>query len=185
MSIQTLIKIAPPPGVPVAAGTPELWPVIEEGLGTALPADYKEFINLYGAGDFFGFLSLVSPFALDGSVPPDSLLYRWAEAGARNYAGMKEHFGGIAPEKFPFTAFPERNGLLAMGGYEYGGTIYWLTEGLPDTWGIVAYDEEFFEFRSYPITVTGFLVEWINGTLKPEFFDEGNYQRNPPIFRPL
>lgn len=62
-SFDRLLELAPPPATPVKAGSPEHWGEVENTLGTALPADYKRFINTYGSGDFCDLLGILNPFA--------------------------------------------------------------------------------------------------------------------------
>ena len=182
MSIDDLTRLAQPPKCPLAFGNPLLWDSVERHLGTPLPADYKQLINLYGAGSFYDFLSFISPFNRDGTLSENGL-FQWADNGREQYIGMKESFGVSVPEKFPFPAFPEHGGLLAVGGYEYGGTIYWLTIGDPDEWTIVVYSEDFFEFRKYDMSLSGFLTQWLSGILNPPMFDDDLCDRSKPIFR--
>jgi SMI1-KNR4 cell-wall len=61
MSIEKLIVLVPPPENPVDNGTPEMWGEVEQSLGFALPEDYKQLINTYGAGWFAGWIHINSP----------------------------------------------------------------------------------------------------------------------------
>ena len=48
--LDKLTRIVPPPETPsMATGD---WNEVESMLGTQLPRDYKDFIHLYGSGDF-------------------------------------------------------------------------------------------------------------------------------------
>ena len=53
----------PPPANPADCGAEDLWPNIERQLGVQLPIDYKQFINIYGNGEFYGFWGVISAFS--------------------------------------------------------------------------------------------------------------------------
>ena len=67
-SIADLIRLVPPPSVPVAANGD--WPKLERELGLPIPQDYKDFIANYGTGAFCNYLVIPSPFAF--KVPPSN-----------------------------------------------------------------------------------------------------------------
>ncbi len=182
MSLEALKILAPPPSEPVAAGTYAQWEHVEESLGLALPEDYKRFINAYGNGGFYKSLSIISPFGRDNSLDSHGNLLRWIKSGSEEYSSMKASFGRHNPEKFPFAAYPELGGLLAIGGIETGGIIYYRTQGQPSQWTIVIYDEEFYEFAECQATLTEFLIEWLEGRFYPPFFFDDVLERDGPPF---
>src|SRR4051812_47028067 len=64
MSLAALKKRLPIPAKPEA--TPDAgWEIVEGVMGQALPADYKSFIDEYGAGSLGDFLWVLSPFAAE------------------------------------------------------------------------------------------------------------------------
>jgi len=180
--IEELKRLAPPPAQPVACGTYDMWKSVEDALSLQLPEDYKQFINTYGNGGFYDFLSIVSPFDRDNGFSEDSTLLKWIASETQQYKEMKETFGKNAPEKFPFSAHPEENGLLAIGGIETGGTIYYLTEGQPETWTIVIYAEDFYEFAWCKKSLTEFLVDWLSGNFTAPFFDDDVFEGDAAPF---
>jgi hypothetical protein len=62
-TVDDLIRIAPPPDIPVDRGLPSQWNDIELILGTPLPGDYKAFINAYGTGYFNDLFHVFNPFS--------------------------------------------------------------------------------------------------------------------------
>ena len=54
-----LFKLVTPPRNPFETGTPKAWEKIEIRLGSALPADYRTFIDCYGTGSFDDIISVV------------------------------------------------------------------------------------------------------------------------------
>src|SRR5690348_13132947 len=61
-SLQHLMKLVPPPNNPVAPGSPEAWKHVEEEMGTPLPQDFKDYIQVYGAGQWADFFGVMNPF---------------------------------------------------------------------------------------------------------------------------
>ncbi len=127
-------------------------------------------------------MSLVSPFDRDNGFSEKSSLLIWIDVETEQYKDMKESFGKDAPEKFPFNAYPEPSGLMAIGGIETGGNIYYLTEGAPQQWTIVVYAEDFYEFAWCKKSLTGFLVDWLFGDFNPPFFFRGVLERDVAPF---
>lgn len=183
--IEELKRLAPPPTQPVACGIYELWQSVEQALSLQLPEDYKQFINTYGSGGFYDFLSIVSPFDRDNGFSENSNQLKWLAFETEQYKEMKETFGIDAPSKFPFNAYPEPEGLMAIGGIETGGNIYYLTEGAPQQWTIVIYAEDFYEFAWCKKSLTEFLVDWLSGDFNdfnPPFFFRGVLERDVAAF---
>ncbi|MFF4548456.1 hypothetical protein [Streptomyces sp. NPDC001435] len=85
------------------------WPTIEADLGTRLPRDYKEIVDLFGAGSFDEYFEL--------AVPRDS--------GAGRNPWKSDGFD------------PARGGLLPFGWSEYE-LLMWRTGATdPDAWTVV------------------------------------------------
>jgi hypothetical protein len=60
--LQQLIALVPPPANPVAPGTSEAWSRIETEIGSRLPQDFKDYIKVYGAGQWLNFFGVMNPF---------------------------------------------------------------------------------------------------------------------------
>jgi hypothetical protein len=168
MSLERLKSIVLPPVTPKWNGCPELWLEVEKQLGTSLPSDYKEFIENYGAGGFYNFLGIKSPF-----TPKYDLISRNKKS--------KEYFH--SQDIFP--VFPDPGGLLYCGGDENGDYLFWLTKGIPDEWPVVYATDDFLEWQIYKLSITDFLCYWLTGKADPNFIRELNVlERNVPIFEP-
>src|SRR5579883_19087 len=124
--IKNLTNLVPIPGSPRHAGTRQSWDDVEKRLGTGLPSDYKEFINLYGTGDLCDLFWILSPF----KEPPENSLLGLLDSLLEPYLRGRTDF----PERCPFPAYPEPGGLLPFGGTTNGDTAFWLTRGQPDEW---------------------------------------------------
>lgn len=92
-------------------GTPVDWATVEEDLGTRLPRDYKETVDLLGPGSFDLYVDLIGPGDADGG------LKKWADLDAR-YAGSMWD---------PYPAFPAPGGLLRWGTSEQELDFVWQT----------------------------------------------------------
>ncbi|MDT9691831.1 hypothetical protein Q5762_26555 [Streptomyces sp. P9(2023)] len=87
------------------------WSAVEAALGTALPSDYKETADLFGAGSFDWYLDLLVPGAKGGLD-----LVTWAEHDAKH----------------------GRTGLLRFGTSEREIDFAWQTGATdPDAWPVV------------------------------------------------
>lgn len=177
MSIDQLLAVVHPPVTPVATGSPDLWPEVEKQLGTRLPPDYKEFISLYGTGDFYRFLGILSPFS-----KRDSLI-----TNNKRYLPVFKNLSGIARDVV--LTFPDSGGLIICGGDENGNTLFWQTGGEPATWPIVYASEELIDYEVFETDLTGFLAGWVSGDIRPHLIDhsiEGVrvLERNVPVFEP-
>jgi hypothetical protein len=182
-TVDDLIDLAPPPELRVNAGSPNDWEEIESTLGTALPADYKLIINVYGSGSFNDLFSLFSPFETESGNLVNQALTRECFGNSRleNYKEMQS----ISPRSCPFPTFPEPGGLLPLGGDSNGGDAYWLTEGEPDNWPLVLIPHGYEPIERHEMPLVDFLVLWLSGDL-PDCFDgagEDFRKRTDPIFR--
>ena len=56
MSVQALARLMVPPTTPAETGSADQWSSVQETIGIALPAEYKEYIGAYGTGQIGSFL---------------------------------------------------------------------------------------------------------------------------------
>src|SRR5690349_10090006 len=61
-SLQRLVSLVLPPNVPTAPGSLDAWPKVETEIGSPLPQDFKEYISVYGAGQWADFFGIMNPF---------------------------------------------------------------------------------------------------------------------------
>jgi len=173
--------LAPPPNNPAFAGTPDQWNEVEQWIGTVLPQDYKELINLYGCGSFGGRVCLLSPFIKISSRWSHFSLFRGIQA-----LSAIEPFQRESPDTCqPFPVYPALGGLLPWGVFCSDAAMQcWRTQGKPDAWPTIVLDsdwsEEYFE---YATSATGFLVGWLTGKIVISFFPE--FPLPQPLFQPL
>ncbi len=196
MTVERLAEVVPPPAAPYDAFDGP-WERLEAQLGTALPQDYKDFVRLYGEGQFMEFLSVYVPYSWSPYV---QLL---AEAKAMHLV-----FSG--DPGFPYTLWPEPGGLLVWGGTDFGDYLFWLTDGPPDDWRVVMWGRGSHQTTVFEVGLTDLLAGMASGKIDSPDFPEllpcdclflpgtgntrggvlpgGNYADRPPrgpVFGPL
>ena len=170
--ISQLGLLLAPPQVPSAAGTPDEWNSIETRLGVSFPADYREFITVYGAGDIGGTIGIVSPFSSTGNL-------EWRLDQLRETREMMQEGLGYSP--VPYPVFPASGGLIPWAHTAFGDVLSWVTsEGDPNGWNILVEDSEC-EWELFEETMTSFLVGIVSGALETSIF---NLMSPEPTFEP-
>jgi hypothetical protein len=176
--LEELVKLVPPPAEPRNAQGD--WDQIQQNLGLVLPADYKEYVELYGSGVLCSFFSIHSPFALERQYGV-STRQAWS---AR--AEIFRDWGEETHQEVPFPIYPEPTGLLPWGTYGDVDVLGWRTGVVPDRWFIVYLDhwDGFFELRE--MGFLRFLVAAIKGEvpLPDNVFGKDILLAEPRRFRP-
>ena len=169
-ALEELRRRVPPPALPFPpAGD---WSAAEEALGTPLPADFKQLVELYGSGELCGHLHWLNPFA-DPSMRAD------AEELLAAYRQVRE----AMPEDCPWPAFPEPGGLLPWAMTADGEELYWVTEGDPDRWKTLAGEPP--DVALHDVGATQFLVQWLDGSCDPSIRSWPELEPGlAPFFRP-
>jgi hypothetical protein len=163
VTIETLAAVVPPPVASFESFRDGAWDVIEAELGTPLPQDYKDFVRLYGCGEFMEFLTI--------HVPRSRSRYVRLEAEAHAVTKLA---GELVDDgrPFPYPFWPTPGGLLACGKTGNGDSLFWLTRGSPDDWTIVVWGRGSEEFEAFDCDLTGFLAGVATGEIKPDDFPE-------------
>lgn len=107
---------------------------IEQQIGLALPASYKQLVHTYGQGVWFETVLVLNPF------------YAWLQdleplyspqhgRGVRTWCDGLREMRKESPENFIHPIYPEAGGIFPYALF-FGirGTLYWLTSGHPDGW---------------------------------------------------
>ncbi len=183
-TVDDLIDLAPPPEWRIDAGSPNEWDGVERALSTALPDDFKLITNVYGSGNFNNLFYVFNPF--DSNGESGNLVN---QALRRDCFGLSvlefyEEIKAIDYTLCPFSTYPERGGLLPLGGDLNGGYAFWLMEGMPQDWPLIFYPD-WSEIERHDMPLVDFLVLWLSGALPDCFGGVGNcfVKRTDPVFR--
>ncbi len=164
MSIDRLKQLLPPPVAPIELGQPDEWLAVEQRLGIALPADYKDYITSFGTGYLGKFLWIFSPFARKTTLNLECQIRVRLDA----LREIKRQF----PNDVPFKAFPESGGLLPCGATGNGDCLYWLTEGAPEKWPILVNESRGPDWVRFAMPLTAFLVGVLRRDIVCEIFPQ-------------
>ncbi|MDE7293118.1 MAG: hypothetical protein K2N72_01705 [Oscillospiraceae bacterium] len=155
---------------------------VEERIGTNLPGDYYEFINLFGFGSFSNYVKIENFFRPDGVEE----YFAETECNAETMSEMKDMFGYDDDDvnDIPVDCFDEdiRKRIVSSGyGFPYNffsksngcGLIYWgRTDDVDfywnytgDSYSIIVYmdDNCFYEFN---MSFSEFLYNFLHGKMK-------------------
>ena len=180
MDDHKLLKLVPPPAMPLFPGSASQWLDAESRLGTSLPEDYKWYVQHYGSGRMDDFLQVFNPFTpnlfCQLSLSPESA------AGFRLDA-LREWRRGEFADLFPFPAYPEPCGLLPWGETDGSIWLYWMTKGSPNEWKVVVEYPSPYVFFVFDETLTSFLEGVISRRITCKGFDYFPVS-SPVIFEP-
>ncbi|MFI9490777.1 MULTISPECIES: SMI1/KNR4 family protein [Streptomyces] len=123
-AVARLRELLPPPG---SGGDAVDWERIERTTGLAFPADYREFVELYGGGEIDEYLSVSTP-PVPGS-PYGHLLDRGEPALSDR---DREELGALLPG----GALPP---LLPFADSASSDVAFLLREGAPDDWRVAVF----------------------------------------------
>ncbi|MFE5594956.1 SMI1/KNR4 family protein [Streptomyces sp. NPDC056549] len=138
------------------------WPMVESGLGTPLPADFKRLCEVFGQGEFNGFLYLYASKGGSHLEVIDSL---------RRINRALERYPESESVYEPYRIYaPGKGGLIrwagaAAEGYEY----FWLSNDKdPENWPIVARTDYTEEWLTYQTSTSEFVHRMLtDGDFKP------------------
>ena len=176
------MKLVPPPTDPVAPGSKDAWPEVEAMIGTPLPADFKEYILTYGAGQWADFFGVMDPFYKWRHPQAAESWKVWAEKRFEGFSNRQKQFPKYCA---PFKPYPTQDGVLAFGYDDNGGTLCWQTSGSPDLWRIVCLDGGLSEeYDVFDMNLTGFLDALMSEKISPKTFAPDFFPIRQPAFRP-
>lgn len=115
------------------------WACAEHRLGTALPADYKEFVAAFGQG-LFGYDAYLSWLAIH--VPDADHMSRDLIRRAAYLSAVAARCPGTGRWE-QFSPFPAAGGLLQWATTERGHGFYWLIDGRdPNRWPVPGHNRD-------------------------------------------
>ena len=156
--LEKLIALVPPPKEPKGVPSAAEWDAFEMQLGSAFPSDYKRLIETYGQGWFADWIQVLLPNEVVPLAPPEQGLLN---LGMRHWQN-------------PYPIFPATGGILWCGRDDGNSFFAWLTEGLPDQWTVINFNNRFIEgyHRPLPLTLTELLAGWFSGELTGDWYPE-------------
>jgi hypothetical protein len=133
------------------------WPAVQLAIGSVLPVDYRQLVEITGPIRVADFVGVFAPGNANPNI--DLLVQMGARLGALQ-ALARDGFRALHPLWF------EPGGLLPWGGTDNGDTLYWLTRGHPDRWTVVVGEARGPVYEDHPLCASDFLVEFLSGRLK-------------------
>ncbi|MFD8082862.1 hypothetical protein ACFV4F_14370 [Kitasatospora sp. NPDC059722] len=137
--LEDLVRLA---GWTPLQGPPRVgWDAAQRAAGIELPSDYREFVDVFGSGEFRGDLGVLDPLPGPGGPAGDDgvrrMLRRTTEDVGPRFRAMREDSFDLCP----YPVYPEPGGLLLWGGNYNGDHCFWLTaDDDPDRWPVVLWD---------------------------------------------
>jgi len=133
---------------------------LEKQLGFTFPDDYKQFIAVYGSGRFADFVGFPHPFHPSSD---SSRFLRFAKQRLEGIAFTKRETPRHATL---FPTWPESGGLFPFGYTDNGGTICWLTDGIPEQWPVVLFPDSYYgDYELIRLPVSQLLSGWLSHRL--------------------
>ncbi|MFE7530912.1 SMI1/KNR4 family protein [Kitasatospora sp. NPDC057542] len=162
-------------GEPSSPGDTVDWDELARTTGLRLPADYRDFVTLYGGGELDEYLGVSTP-PVAGSPYGD--LVDGLDFDPREEPAAPT---GSASEDL------EKGRLLPFASSANSDVVFWLCEARdPDSWDIVVFKRQphYREERwvRFAVGFGDFLLGTLSGTLPNPFSDSG-FARPPHAYR--
>lgn len=141
-ALSQIMELMEPPQA-VGATTP--WHNAATEVGFEFPADYRDFVDVYGGGGVNDELFIAAP-----TLRRTDSRFRTGFGGfvdqttlglGRSITEMRENAVALDDEEtYPFPILPEPGGLLIWGNNANGDVCFWDTrEADPDRWPVVVF----------------------------------------------
>jgi hypothetical protein len=141
------------------------WASVEQRLGTALPADYKEFVAAFGQG-LFGYHTDLSWLAI--LVPDTDYISHDLIRKVAYLSAVAAHHPGTNRWK-EFGLFPAPGGLLQWAITERGHGFYWLTSSRdPNRWPVLWHNRDELRWHRFDGSAVEFVFRLLTDP-DPEF----------------
>ncbi|MFD7555719.1 SMI1/KNR4 family protein [Streptomyces sp. NPDC059835] len=149
-----LLEINPPPSEP----RHKEWGEVERVLEVELPADYKEFIRLYGGSNWDDYVYVLEPACPNENY---DLVHR-ARNQAEDLEGLWEF------EKKPAELAVAGSRVIPWATTDNGECLYWLVlpGREPDEWTVMVNEARGERWEYFPVSCTQFLASSLDGELQ-------------------
>jgi cell wall assembly regulator SMI1 len=153
--LEALRLLSPPPERPyLGDGT---WEGLFAELGTQLPKEYVELMEVYGSGDWGTWLRFLTPLRTG-----ERRFATHVEETLDAYRMLKENY----PEGYPLAVWPEPGGFLPFANSYDADHLGWLTEGPdPDAWPLIMWPRHTDQGPALAGGLIDTLLAWQRGTL--------------------
>lgn len=175
-----LSQIMPPPALEARRGgtSPEDWVKLEQEMGIKYPADFKEYVNIWGKGYIGRFFYMFSPTSDTGA----SLLPRASTSASEAYALLKLHY----PTQLIYPNYPENGSMLMGGRTDNGDYLGWVIDYdlPPEQWSVAIWGHEEDVRKLEGVSFGQFIVGVVKGDIRPEEFPKGLWRTVPLSYQP-
>ena len=174
MSVDALLRVIQPTTETVETPERHAWQGVEARIGTALPDDYKAFIERLGTGRIDDFLWVFNPFSDNTHLN----LVEQIAPQLENLRVLEKEFN----ERLPYALFPDPGGLLPFASTDNGDVLFWRTVGTPNHWTVVVNEARAPEYEEFASNMTDFLFNILTRTTVCKTFPE-DFPGDDPRFR--
>jgi hypothetical protein len=157
--LQALRTLVPPPDRPYLGGG--TWQRLSRTLGVALPTEYVDLMDTYGAGTWSNWLRFYPPLRFRSPSFANQV-----ESVLDAYRGLREEF----PEYHPLATWPEPDGFLPFADTIDGDCLGWLVDGAPDGWPLIVWPRHADQGPPLPGSLISTLLDWLRGRLDADGF---------------
>ncbi|MFJ6700049.1 SMI1/KNR4 family protein [Streptomyces sp. NPDC091272] len=172
-SLARLLEIAPAPTEPRQKD----WGEAECTLGLELPADYKEFIRIYGGSNWDDYLYVLEP----GCPNKHYDLLKENEGRQEDLEDLWEE------ERKPDELQDEGARVISWAVTDNGESLYWrvLPGHDPDQWTVMINEARGDRWEHFAVSCTQFLASALDGDIESNLLSSYYFPRNPHEFRRL
>ena len=161
MSVDGLRSLLPPPDRPSPVDWD--WEAYEGRLGTELPADYKAFVETYGAGSINEHLWVYHPSPEKRLDMIEQLEFERRKRRHLVGPGESPNIGPYSLWQYPL--WPDPGGVIPWGRTAGAWTFNWVTaERHPSDWSVYVQSHDFY-WEQFGLSMTEYLEAALGRTI--------------------
>ncbi len=159
MSIETLMKIMPPPDNPIDNNSD--WISVEKQSGYRFPDNYKQFINFYGTGGIGDFLWILNPFSENEFINFNRI---------NDILDAYESVDPMYLEISKRPRYPEEDSFLPWAITDNGDSVIWVVNGPRENWTVGIQSADLLVEETFEMNMVQFLESLITFNLDTKVF---------------
>lgn len=160
--LDALRRLVPPPARPyLGLGD---WDELFDALGTRLPREYVDLMEIYGGGAWSSWLNFITPLRREATQGYQGLA-DFVEQILDGYRSLRADH----PQYQPLAVWPEPGGFLPFADSIDGDVLGWLTLGEPDDWPLIVYPRHEEQGPPLPGRLVDTLLDCLRGRPIPGF----------------